>query len=326
MSRIGLQHGAGGRATWQLIKNLFVPRLGGPTEFEDAAELKVNGDRLAFSTDSFVISPLFFPGGDIAKLAVYGTVNDLSCRGAVPLALALSFIIEDGLLIESLEKIAYSIGESAKELGVKISCGDTKVVEHGKGDGVYITSTGIGVIPPGVDFRVDRVEPGCKIIVSGTVGDHEAAIVSARENFDEPVESDLAPIYPLIAKLPATEILTMRDPTRGGLATVLNEIAEQKGVRIEIYEENIPISEKTQAVAEIIGLDPLYMASEGKVVIFVKPRKAEEFLNIIKMNPLHKNAQIIGEVIEGEGVWLNTLWGGKRRLLMLQGEQLPRIC
>ena len=326
MNKIGLLHGAGGRATWSLIKNLFVPRLGGPTTFEDAAELSINGSKLAFTTDSFVISPLFFSGGNIGKLAVYGTVNDLACRGAIPFALALSFIIEDGFPTESLEKVASAAGEATQEVGIKISCGDTKVVEQGKGDGLYITSTGIGVIPPDVEFSSERVKVGHKIIVSGTVGDHEAAIIAAREGFDEPAKSDLCSIYPLVAELPPNETIAIRDPTRGGLATVLNEIAEQQNVAIEIYEENIPLSAKTKVIAEILGLDPLYMASEGKAVMFVKPEKVGEILNNIRRTTLGENAQMVGEVVEGKGVWLKTSWSGKRKLLMLQGEQLPRIC
>ena len=325
---IQLYHGAGGRATRKLIVELFCKSFGNPILFrlEDSAEIELASGRWAFSVDAFTVNPIFFEGGDIGKLAVCGVANDLACKGAQMSFLTLSFIIEEGFPVDELEKIAESIGETAKGLNAVVVSGDTKVVERGRGDKLYIAASGIGKIRDGVELSAKRVHPGAKIIISGTIAQHEASIISARENFKPQVKSDLAPIWGIVSVILCEDVLMMRDPTRGGLATVLNEVAMDAGVSITINEDSIPISNEAKAVADILGLDPLYMASEGRVVIFVEEKSADQILCRLKDLPEGKEASIIGEVHKGSGVYLNTNWGGTRPLLMLEGEQLSRIC
>ncbi|HEX9976153.1 MAG TPA: hydrogenase expression/formation protein HypE, partial [Dehalococcoidales bacterium] len=278
--RILLAHGSGGQLMHDLIKKSFVTTLSNPIleKLDDSAVFDLSG-RLAFTTDSYVVSPIFFPGGDIGKLAVCGTVNDLSMTGAVPLYLSLSFIIEEGLLLADLTKIVNSINEAAIEAGVKIVTGDTKVVDKGSADKLFINTSGVGIVPRGVDISGANARPGDKVIVSGTLGDHGMAVLSQREGirFQMPVPSDCAPLNKMVAEILATgaEIHCLRDPTRGGLATTLNEIARQSHVSIRIDEERIPVRPEVLGACEMLGLDPLYVANEGKMVAIVPPEDAE---------------------------------------------------
>jgi hydrogenase expression/formation protein HypE len=284
------------------------------------------------TTDSYVVSPLFFPGGDIGSLAVHGTVNDIAMAGAKPLYLTAGFIIEEGFALSDLNRIVSSMAAAARAAGVAIVTGDTKVVERGKGDGVFINTTGIGVVPEGVSPSGDRARPGDAILVSGAIGDHGVAIMSTRESlsFDTTILSDSAALHGLVADMVAAvpDIHVMRDPTRGGLATTLNEIAHQSGVGMTLRETAIPVREEVAAACELLGLDPLYVANEGKLVAICAPEDAETLLNVMQGHPVGADAAIIGTVREDDHrfVQLETTFGGKRIVDWLAGEQLPRIC
>jgi hydrogenase expression/formation protein HypE len=332
--RIDMSHGSGGKAMAQLVDELFVKAFANPLleQRNDQAMFEVSAGRMVVTTDSYVVSPLFFPGGDIGSLAVHGTVNDIAMAGAKPLYLTAGFIIEEGFPLKDLDRIVTSMAEAARTAGVAVVTGDTKVVERGKGDGVFINTTGIGVVPPGISPSGDRARPGDAILVSGTVGDHGVAIMSTREglSFETSILSDSAALHGLVAAMVAAVpgIHVMRDPTRGGLATTLNEIAHQSGVGMVLNEATIPVREEVAAACELLGLDPLYVANEGKLVAICAPEDAETLLNIMKSHPLGADAAIIGTVQEDSHrfVQLETTFGGKRIVDWLAGEQLPRIC
>jgi hydrogenase expression/formation protein HypE len=336
---VTLAHGGGGKAMKDLIDDVFVDAFDNPllAPLDDQARLDIRplsalGDRLAFTTDSFVVDPFEFPGGDIGKLAVCGTVNDLAVGGARPLHLSCAVIIEEGMPIEALRRIARSMAATAREAGVTVITGDTKVVNKGACDKIFITTTGIGVIPTGPELGAHRAQPGDAVLVNGLLGDHGAAILCARGDMalQSPIESDCAPLYGLIAELlaaaPGTRFL--RDPTRGGIATVLNEIAEAAQTAIEIDEKATPLREEVRGFCEILGLDPLYLANEGKVVAIVPAEESEQALAAMRSHPLGRHGSIIGRVAVGEPgrVTMKTVFGGKRIVDMLVGEQLPRIC
>jgi len=331
--RILLAHGSGGQLMHDLIKKSFVSTLSNPIleKLDDSAVFDLNG-RLAFTTDSYVVSPIFFPGGDIGKLAVCGTVNDLSMTGATPLYLSLSFIIEEGLLLADLTKIVNSINEAAIEAGVKIVTGDTKVVDKGSADRLFINTSGVGIVPQGVDISGANARPGDKVIVSGTLGDHGMAVLSQREGirFQVPVPSDCAPLNKMVAEMLATgaKIHCLRDPTRGGLATTLNEFAQQSRVGIRIDELSLPVNPAVLGACELLGFDPLYVANEGKLVAVVAPGDADRVLAMMRKNQYGQKAVVIGEVArEHPGrVVLKTRLGASRIVDVLVGELLPRIC
>ncbi len=335
-----LAHGSGGLLTHELIRDLFVRHFADPAldAMGDAAILRLPAlgrGRLAFTTDSYVVQPLFFPGGDIGRLAVSGTVNDLAVAGATPLYLSVGFILEEGLPMEILERVVTSMAATAREAGVRIVTGDTKVVNHGAADGLFINTAGVGVVPTGLALGPHRLRPGDRLLVNGTIGDHGIAVMLQREEmgFDSQLKSDCAPlnnvIADLLAAVPPGTVRCMRDATRGGLATVLNEwveVAPQIGLEIE--EEAIPIRREVHAACEFLGLDPLYAANEGKVIIAIAAEAAEAALQALRAHPLGRRAAIIGEVTaEHAGrVVLRTPYGAHRILQMLTGAQLPRIC
>jgi hydrogenase expression/formation protein HypE len=332
--RILMAHGSGGLMSQRLIDEVFKQAWHNEImePMLDGAIFEIPAGKLAMSTDSFVITPMFFPGGDIGKLSICGTVNDLLACGAMPLYLSTAFIIEEGLPIADLRLIAASMAQTAREVGVKLVTGDTKVVEKGSADGVFINTTGIGIIPEGIDYRPQRIQSGDQVIVTGYVGDHGLAILAQREglSFSTPAVSDCAPLYQLgemISRYGAA-IKCMRDPTRGGLATVLNEIAQQAGVGIRVKEADIPVSQVVQGACDMLGMDPLYMANEGKMVIFVASDAAQQILIDLHKLPQTQNAAIIGQVsAEPTGmVLLETELGAERILGMLEGEHVPRIC
>ena len=333
-SAVDMTHGSGGRAMAQLIEELFLKHFDNELlrQSNDQALFEVNKGRMVMSTDGHVISPLFFPGGDIGSLAVHGTVNDVAMSGAKPLYLSAGFILEEGFPLSDLERVVISMGRAAKEAGVAIVTGDTKVVEKGKGDGVFITSTGVGVVEDGINISGDRAEAGDVIIVNGSMGDHGVAIMSSRENleFDTAIESDSAALHTLIADMVAAtkDIHCLRDPTRGGLATTLNELAQQSKVGMKLREADIPVKQEVTAACELLGLDPLYVANEGKLICICPAESAETILAAMHKHPLGKEAAIIGEVIEDEFgfVQMETKFGGNRVVDWLAGEQLPRIC
>ncbi len=328
--RILLAHGSGGKFSHQLIDELIIKNLGNPilNALDDSAVL--NKRKLAFTTDSFVVEPLFFPGGDIGKLAVFGTVNDLSMVGAKPLSLSLSFIIEEGFPLNDLERIILSIKKACQVAKVKVVTGDTKVVEKGKADKIFINTAGIGMIKKYLSAR--GVKPGDEIILSGNLGDHSIAILQARGNFNfkTKLKSDLAPLSELVEIIldSGMDIHCFRDPTRGGLATILNEVAQVSDLGIEIEEEKIPICEEVKGVCEMLGFDPLYLANEGKLVAFSNPKDAQQLLKLMRKHKYGRKASLIGEVTPSPKgkVLLKTRIGGKRILDLLSGEQLPRIC
>jgi hydrogenase expression/formation protein HypE len=342
---IVLGHGSGGKLTAELIDKVFLPAFANPVldKLDDQAVLQVAGAQLAFTTDSFVVTPIFFPGGDIGRLAVNGTVNDLAMSGARPLYLSAAFILEEGLASEDLRRVVESMRAAAEEAGVQIVTGDTKVVNRGKGDQIFITTTGIGVIERPVAISGDRARPGDKIILSGYIGDHGMAVMSQRENleFESEIESDCAPLHGLVtAMLDASEpaggdrlreshpLRCLRDPTRGGVATTLNEIAGRSRVGMLIDEDLIPFRESVKGACEILGLDPLYVANEGKLVAVVAAEAADAVLQRMRSHPLGEQATIIGEIVpEHPGmVLMRTAVGGTRVLDVMFGEQLPRIC
>ena len=337
---IVLGHGSGGKLTAELIEKVFLPAFANPIldKLDDQAVLDVNGTRLAFTTDGFVVTPIFFPGGDIGRLAVNGTVNDLAMSGARPLYLSAAFILEEGLPAQDLRRVVESMGSAAREAGVQLVTGDTKVVNRGKGDQVFITTTGIGIIERPVNISASRAQPGDKIILSGYIGDHGMAIMSQRENleFEGAIESDCAPLHGLVAvmldacaKLGRPDAIhCLRDPTRGGVATTLNEIAAQSKVGLFLREALLPVRESVQGACEILGLDPLYVANEGKLVAVVSADAAASILDAMRDHPLGRDAAIVGEAVADHPgmVRMETGVGGSRILDVMFGEQLPRIC
>ena len=332
--KILLGHGSGGKLSAELIRDIFLPAFQNPVlaRLDDQAIVNVNGQRLAMTTDSFVVKPLFFPGGDIGSLAVNGTINDLAMGGAKPMFLSAAFIIEEGFLIEDLRRIADSVRRAAAEAGVAVVTGDTKVVEKGKGDGLFINTTGIGAVSEGIYLSANRARPGDKVLLSGSIGEHGIAILAQREGleFETRIESDSAALHTLVADmLGAThEIRCMRDPTRGGVSSTLNEIAGSSRVGIELEERCLPIHEEVRGACELLGLDPLYVANEGKLIAIVAPEAAQVVLQTMRRHPLGMDAQIIGTVKKEEPgmVTMRTQFGTTRVVDMLAGDQLPRIC
>jgi hydrogenase expression/formation protein HypE len=330
--KILLAHGSGGKLMHDLIES-FLPELANPilNRLDDSAVFEVRG-RLAFTTDSYTVNPLFFPGGDIGRLAVCGTVNDLAMSGARPLYLSLALIIEEGLPVVELKKVIASIKKAADEAGVKIVTGDTKVVNQGCADRLFINTAGVGTVPEGVDISAANARPGDKIIVSGNIGDHGIAVLSQREGlkFNTPVPSDCAPLNGLVAEMVAVSknIHSLRDPTRGGLATTLNDFAGQSKIGIRIEEDRIPVDKAVRAACELLGLDPLYIANEGKLAAAVAPEDADSILAAMRRNKYGSQATIIGEVVkEHPGrVVMRTSLGASRIIDMPVGELLPRIC
>jgi hydrogenase expression/formation protein HypE len=337
--KIVLGHGSGGKLTADLIDQVFLPAFKNPVldKLDDQAVLTIGGVRLAFTTDSFVVSPIFFPGGDIGRLAVNGTVNDLAMSGARPLYLSAAFILEEGLPVDDLRRVVESMRAAAEEAGVQFVTGDTKVVNRGKGDQIFITTTGIGVIDDAVNISADRATPGDKIILSGYIGDHGMAIMSQRENleFEGAIASDCASLHGLVAAMLATSPVAevdflhcLRDPTRGGVATTLNEIAKRAGVGMTLREQATPVRDSVRGACEVLGLDPLYVANEGKLLAIVAPEMAEAVLEKMHRHELGSHAVIIGEVVGNHPgmVLMKTEVGGTRVLDVMFGEQLPRIC
>ncbi|HNE39089.1 hydrogenase expression/formation protein HypE [Accumulibacter sp.] len=332
--RVDLTHGSGGRAMAQLIEELFARRLGNAYlgQGNDAAVVPIPPGRLVVSTDGHVVAPLFFPGGDIGCLAVHGTINDVAVLGATPLYLAAGFILEEGFPLADLARIVDSMAAAASAAGVPVVTGDTKVVEQGKADGVYITTTGIGVVADGADYSGDRARVGDRIIVSGTIGEHGMAVLAQRESigFSAAIRSDTAALHGLIASMRASgaAIRVLRDPTRGGVATTLNEIARQSGVGMMLQESALPILPEVAAACEFLGLDPLYVANEGKILAIVAAEDADGLLATMRAHPLGRRAALIGSVHADAQhfVQMTTTLGGRRIVDWLTGEQLPRIC
>ncbi len=331
--RILLAHGSGGKLSHDLVEKNFVPLFKNSLldKLDDSAVFELSG-QLAFTTDSYVVTPIFFPGGDIGRLAVCGTVNDLAMSGAKPLYLSISLVIEEGFPLADLRKIMTSVQEAADEAEVKVVTGDTKVVNRGSADKLFINTAGIGVIPPGVDISGANAQPGDKVILSGSIGEHGIAVLSQREGFkfSLPIESDCAPLGKLVAEMleASKKIHCLRDPTRGGLASTLNEFAQQSRVGIRIEEEKIPVQDAVRAACELLGFDPLYVACEGRLVAVVPPSEAEEVCTRMRRNQYGTHSAIIGEVVaEHAGrVVMKTSLGASRVIDMLVGELLPRIC
>lgn len=329
-----LGHGSGGRLTADLIRGVFLPAFANPilARLDDQAVVQLNGLRLAFTTDSFVVKPLFFPGGDIGCLAVHGTVNDLAMGGAVPLFLSAAFILEEGLPMETLRRVVDSLRRAAQEAGVEVVTGDTKVVEKGSGDGLFINTSGIGEVPDGVELSAGAARPGDCVLLSGPIGEHGIAILAQREGleFEGALASDTAPLHTLVQAMLATgrPIRCLRDPTRGGLSSALNEIATQSGVGIALEERAIPIREEVRGACELLGLDPLYVANEGKLVAIAAAEAAEDLLAAMRAHPLGARAEKIGTVTEAHPglVSMRTVFGTTRIVDLLAGDQLPRIC
>jgi hydrogenase expression/formation protein HypE len=335
-----LGHGSGGLLSHELIQRVFLKRLGNALldTLEDASSIpladtqgRLRGEPV-FTTDSYVVRPIFFPGGDIGKLSVCGTVNDLAMRGAMPLYLSAGFILEEGLSLADLERVVDSMHATAQTAGVRIVAGDTKVVERGSADRVFINTAGIGLVPPGIHISAASARPGDLVLINGSMGDHGMTIMTQREglSFTSPLHSDCAPLNGLVSALLAAcpRIHVLRDPTRGGLATTLNELASQSGVGIEIDEVAIPVHEPVRAASELLGLDPLYVANEGKLICIVAAADAPAALDAMRVHPYGQEAAIIGRVLPDHPgrVVLRTLLGARRLLDMLAGEQLPRIC
>ncbi|AGX86762.1 hydrogenase expression/formation protein HypE [Candidatus Symbiobacter mobilis] len=336
---VDLSHGAGSRATAQLIAELFFRHLGNPYlgRGDDGAVLPLPGfdptrGRIVVATDAHVVTPLFFAGGDIGSLSVHGTINDVAVMGAQPLYLTASFILEEGFPLADLDRIVASMGKAAREAGVPVVAGDTKVVERGKGDGVYIATTGVGILPTGVELGGARARPGDALLVSGTLGDHGVAILSQRENlsFSAPIVSDSAALHTLVAQVLATgaDIRCLRDPTRGGLAGTLHEIAQQSNVGITLRESALPIHPVVAGACELLGIDPLYIANEGKLVVVCAAQDAARVLAALRAHPLGSNAALIGIVVDDPHrfVQVDTAMGGRRIVDWLSADQLPRIC
>ncbi len=331
---IQLDQGSGGRAMHELIEKLFMSAFENPllAQRNDSAVFEIKSGLMAMTTDSYVVDPIFFPGGDIGSLAVHGTVNDLAMRGAKPLYISAGFILEEGLAFDELEKIVQSMSAAAREAGVLVIAGDTKVVPRGKADKVFINTSGIGVVAPGIDIDGRNARPGDAVLINGTIGDHGMAVMCKREGlaFENEIKSDAASLNGLVARMldvfPGIHVL--RDPTRGGVATTLNEIAEQSGVGIRLFEEALPIREDVAGACEVLGLDPLYVANEGKVLAIVPAEQSEAVISAMKSHPLGRGSCQIGEIVSNDPgrVFLRTLIGGHRLVDMLRGEQLPRIC
>ena len=334
MNKIIKSHGSGGKYTKDLIESIFLKHFANDelSELNDSAIIKSESSKIAFTTDSHVVKPIFFPGGDIGKLAVSGTVNDLAVSGAIPKYLSCGFILEEGFEIDELEKIVISMKKTADYAGVKIVTGDTKVVGRGEADGIFINTSGIGFVPNNVKLSINNVKVGDKIILSGNIGEHATAILIARENFriKTNIQSDCNPVNSLTEKLlsEVNGIRIMRDPTRGGVATVLNEFIERQNFGIRINENNIPVSDEVIGICEPFGFDPLYLANEGKFIFVVDEKDANKCIDIMQKTELGKNAQIIGDIIEEPvaKVLLHTLLGVDRILNILSEEILPRIC
>jgi hydrogenase expression/formation protein HypE len=329
-----LSHGSGGRLTQELVHALFLPRIGNPAlaPLEDAARLTIGAQRLAFTTDSFVVSPIVFPGGNLGKLAVCGTVNDLAVMGARPVALSAGFLLEEGLPIQILETLIDSMREVCEEVGVPIVTGDTKVVEKGGLDRVFINTAGIGVLEEPLPSGASAVQPGDRVLISGTIADHGMAVLSVRNDlkFEAGIESDCAPVWGIVHSLLSCVpgVRWMRDPTRGGVATTLNELVQGSTFGIELNEESIPMKAGVRALAEILGLDPLYVASEGRFLAVIAGERAQDALELLRSHPSGAGAAEIGRVVPRPPgrLTLRTRVGGTRILDLLSGEQLPRIC
>ena len=332
--QILLGHGSGGTLSAELLRDIFLPAFSNPILdcLEDQAVVSINGVRLAVTTDTFVVKPLFFRGGDIGSLAVHGTVNDLAMGGATPLFLTVAFILEEGLSIETLRRVVASLGSAAAAAGVRVVTGDTKVVERGSGDGLFINTTGIGVVADGVCLSVSQAKPGDRVILSGSIGELGIAIRAehAGLQFERPLGSDSAALHTLVADMLAASrgIRCLRDPTRGGVSSTLNEIAQQSKVSILIDERAIPVRPEVQGACELLGLDPLYVANEGKLIAIVDPADTEPLLAAMRRHPLGAGAVAIGVVAEGHPgmVTMRTVLGTSRVVDMLAGDQLPRIC
>jgi len=332
--KIVLDHGSGGRISHDMVSKMILPAFHNDilAKLDDGAVVDLNGLRLAFSTDSYVVDPVFFPGGNIGDLAVNGTVNDVSMCGADPLYISAGLILEEGVSSKDLKTILETMKRAADRAGVKIVTGDTKVVPKGKADKIFINTSGIGQVFPGVNVSGDRAAPGDKIIISGTMADHGITILSAREGlaFESDIKTDSAPLNTMVKSIlnSGTAVHVLRDPTRGGVGTTLNEIAEQSRIGIRINEDALPVRNSVQGICELLGFDPLYLANEGKLIVFVSEKDADHVLEIIKQDPYGKDAAVIGEAIaEHPGrVVMNTRIGGERIVDMLTGEQLPRIC
>jgi hydrogenase expression/formation protein HypE len=329
-----LGHGSGGKLSAELVREIFLPALRNPAldKLDDQAIVAVNGSRIAITTDSFVVKPLFFPGGDIGSLAVHGTVNDLAMGGARPMFLTAAFIVEEGLEIEVLRRVVSSMQQAAAAAGVQVVTGDTKVVEKGSADALFINTTGIGVVEEGLDLSCNRARPGDRVLLSGPIGDHGIAIMAEREGlqFETRIRSDSAALHTLVADMlrASREIRCMRDPTRGGLSSTLNEIAQQSQVGIELVERSIPVREEVRGACEMLGLDPMYVANEGKLVAIVDESAADAVLRAMRAHRLGREAQMIGAVSERDRglVTVRTDFGTTRIVDMLAGDQLPRIC
>ncbi len=329
-TRIQLDHGEGGAASARLVSQVFLSRLGSPEVLEDAACVEGAG-RLAITTDSFVVRPRFFPGGDLGKLAVCGTVNDLAVMGATPRYLTAGFILEEGLPLEDLERLVSSMAATAAEAGVTVVAGDTKVVGRGELDGVFVNTSGVGFLPPGRALSAGACQPGDAVLVSGPIGDHGTAVMVAREGFGIEGEllSDCQPLADLAAELlqAAPGLRCMRDPTRGGMATALIEICEASGVDIQLDEANIPVRRQVRAATDLLGLDPLFVACEGRLLAVVPGHQAQAALDCVRAHPRGQGAAVVGQVVTGSGrLSLHTAMGGRRPLVSLEGAQLPRIC
>ncbi len=329
-----LGHGSGGKLSADLLRSVFLPALTNPVleRMDDQAVVEVAGIRVAFTTDSFVVNPLFFPGGDIGSLAVHGTGNDLAMGGALPLFLSAAFIIEEGLPLEALRRVVASMQSAAAAAGVQVVTGDTKVVEKGGADGLFINTSGLGVVRDGLSLSADQARPGDCVIISGSIGDHGIAVMAQREGleFETTVSSDSAPLHTLVESMLSvtTDIRCMRDPTRGGVSSTCNEIAGRSGVGIELIERNLPVKEEVRGACEMLGLDPLYVANEGKLVAIVAPNVAEDLVAVMREHPLGREAQIIGRVTQDNPglLTLRSNVGTVRIVDMLSGDQLPRIC
>jgi hydrogenase expression/formation protein HypE len=333
---VQLAHGGGGRRMRELIEQMFLPKLGGAAlrERHDAAVLTPPRGRLAVTTDGYVVKPMFFPGGDIGQLAVYGTVNDLAMAGARPVYLTVSFILEEGLELAQLERVVTSLGAAAASVGVEIVAGDTKVVDRGSGDGVFLSTTGVGVVPDGIDIRPSRIQSGDVVLINGDLGRHGIAVLSVREGmgFELELESDAAPLHELVSSLisAGVELHCLRDLTRGGLAAALNELALDAGLTLEVEELAVPIGEAVRGACELLGLDPFYVANEGRMIAIVPPDHAARALAVLNAHPRAPEPAQIGRVsarpAAAPGVVVVGPLGTRRRLDLLSGEQLPRIC
>jgi hydrogenase expression/formation protein HypE len=332
--RVVLGHGSGGTMTAELIARCFLPAFGNPylDRLDDQAVVPVDGVRVAFTTDAYVVTPLFFPGGDLGALAVHGTVNDLAMAGARPLYLGAAFILEEGFPLADLDRIVASMRAAARAAAVLLVTGDTKVVDRGKADGCFVTTTGIGVVEHGLQISADRARPGDAVILSGPIAEHGMAIMATRAELEleTPVVSDTAPLHGLVQAMVGTgaDVRCLRDPTRGGVATALNEIARRSGVGIVLDEAAIPVREPVRGICELLGLDPLYVANEGKLLAVVAPEHAERAVAAMRTCPEGRAARVVGRVVADREalVVLETGIGGRRIVDMLPGEQLPRIC